>query len=798
MTPPTVVKTWGFLGRAAVWLAGRPSLVYVGLGAMAFPILDMLLGGQAALQYSSDVFDNELPSLTSIPADFRQFGFTLWDIHLTGGNALLSQFPIGPYTPDVLLSFVTTPFVAYFLTYFALVFLAGYGMHLFLRDSLELPLIACFAGGILATFSFWHYVLGFVVPLIPLHLWLTDRALADGRRRNWVGLALLGAFELYAGLLQLAALLAIMQIGYVIVAGWGSRMRVARNVILGVGAWAVSLALFAPVLFTELVYLPISQRNSWNLDYLYVNQPAEALKGAVEFFAAILVGVPVQSISGTGAIYGTFFLGAIALPFLLLGLFTRGRSAREKYLLTLLLALPIADYLLVIATPLQAQAGFIKSFQFVRIEHFLPFLLQVTAALGIASVARSGLRAAIGGRIKSLLFTMVLVGLVAEAGFAALRVVQSAAGNDTAHVLVLGWIYAAAALVLVAPWLGAVLLLKRGWRGIAPARVGAVLLVGFLVALAGERALYTHAERFLNGVGSYAAVDLEDPAQAYIAAQPNPGYQRTMTAGDDPNRMLLAGLSDIGGYQTGYPQSYQNLYGVLTEPYLATDPAKWEYFHYWGSRAYVFGPQVRWPIADLMGVRWIFARGMTFDDSRLTVRYTWADVTVYENSNTFPRVFITDTQRCYATEAEVLEAMSRAGDADLRAAAFVVSTSGCTGESAGPSAVSTASADITQYTPDQVTIEASSASASTLVLTDTYAPGWVASVNGRDVPITQVDGAFRGVSVPAGRSLVVFRYRPFFTYAGFGLAGSTALALLVYAIWPRRRRRRAAAAAAAA
>ena len=47
-----------------------------------------------------------------------------------------------------------------------------------------------------------------------------------------------------------------------------------------------------------------------------------------------------------------------------------------------------------------------------------------------------------------------------------------------------------------------------------------------------------------------------------------------------------------------------------------------------------------------------------------------------------------------------------------------------------------------------------------LVLTDTYYPGWTASVRGADARVYATDYAFRGVRVPAGRSRVVLRYEP--------------------------------------
>ena len=57
-----------------------------------------------------------------------------------------------------------------------------------------------------------------------------------------------------------------------------------------------------------------------------------------------------------------------------------------------------------------------------------------------------------------------------------------------------------------------------------------------------------------------------------------------------------------------------------------------------------------------------------------------------------------------------------------------------------------------------------------LVLSDTYFPGWQATVNGEAGEIHPTNIAFRGVVVGAGPTEVVFRYRPANFRAGIGVA----------------------------
>ena len=68
-------------------------------------------------------------------------------------------------------------------------------------------------------------------------------------------------------------------------------------------------------------------------------------------------------------------------------------------------------------------------------------------------------------------------------------------------------------------------------------------------------------------------------------------------------------------------------------------------------------------------------------------------------------------------------------------------------------------AEILTSQPERILIRVVATEPSTLVLADAYYPGWEAAVDG--VP-TRVEpkGAFRSVRVPAGESLVEFRFRP--------------------------------------
>jgi hypothetical protein len=81
-----------------------------------------------------------------------------------------------------------------------------------------------------------------------------------------------------------------------------------------------------------------------------------------------------------------------------------------------------------------------------------------------------------------------------------------------------------------------------------------------------------------------------------------------------------------------------------------------------------------------------------------------------------------------------------------------------------------------------VEVEATAAVPGLLVLADTYAPGWRATVDGVPAPILPTNHLFRGVPVPAGVHHVRFTYEPWTVPVGQALS---LVGLLVIAVFTR-------------
>jgi len=96
-----------------------------------------------------------------------------------------------------------------------------------------------------------------------------------------------------------------------------------------------------------------------------------------------------------------------------------------------------------------------------------------------------------------------------------------------------------------------------------------------------------------------------------------------------------------------------------------------------------------------------------------------------------------------------------------------------------------AAATIVRDDPQVVEVDATLAAPGLVVLSDTYASGWTATVDGSPAPVLATNHLFRGVRAPAGTHRVRFEYRPRSLVIGAALTLASALGLLVLA-WRAR------------
>lgn len=90
-------------------------------------------------------------------------------------------------------------------------------------------------------------------------------------------------------------------------------------------------------------------------------------------------------------------------------------------------------------------------------------------------------------------------------------------------------------------------------------------------------------------------------------------------------------------------------------------------------------------------------------------------------------------------------------------------------------------AEITAYADGDVTVAA--AGPGTLVLGDTWYPGWTATIDGAPVAIERSDLVYRAVTLPPGDHLIRFVYQPRRLWGFLAVAGSALSAVLMVGSW---------------
>jgi len=133
---------------------------------------------------------------------------------------------------------------------------------------------------------------------------------------------------------------------------------------------------------------------------------------------------------------------------------------------------------------------------------------------------------------------------------------------------------------------------------------------------------------------------------------------------------------------------------------------------------------------------------------------------VYENRKVLPPAYIVHQIRKSSDEKQSLELL-RDQNRDYTKEAIIEGTNLAEVSTPLGSNATKELVQIAERDSDSVTILAQNRSAGYLVLTDTYYPGWRATVDGKAAPLYPANYAFRAVYLPtAGRHQIRFVYKP--------------------------------------
>jgi hypothetical protein len=796
-------------------------LSLVGLAAIAglFWEVNILRSGTTPFALANfDLFSEFFPRHSFAGTTLRRGELPLWDPHQIGGLPFLATLQGGVlYPPNLLYALLPTSTAMGALSLLHII-LAGAFMFLLSRELGRGTAASCLAGltfmlGGSTLFLIYHTNAINSAPWLPAALYCTSRLGREGNLRWALLLGVVVSLQFLAGRdytfvmsLDATALFVVFQVVWMIRDRLGLR-RIGKHVWqLAVGA-LLAAGLVSAQLLPTLALAEQSGRTLSGLagEFLEIFGPMPPA-----LFLANLIN-PAR-----GALRREYF-GWIPLVCFLVSFRLWGRD-RPAIFATLISALAV---LLSFGsqTPLYAAYRALPLGATFRLPDRFVFLFSFGLSLGAASGFDRifAVNGSYAKRLRSLWPRMVLLLCL---GFGLLLALGSGWLESKVHLAARpwGWLsfygvtldhfasmkYAMGYFVAVA-----VLLAFAVWC--AGGKKANVLKLAILLLAAGDLG-FALENRFLHPA--------RDPLPALAAAR---CYDKVRLIAGEFGRHLslrLPGsfwLKDKDGeiFSTYSATHYEPLvtrrqgafFSALQEGGTPITPSPWN------ERSLFMGFLTRFPtperlkLLDLMGTSVVLASGDRLTRppalSALLSRFELvercvvstarasAPIDVFANPRALPRAFIVHRDFTARSPEEALGRMV-ASDFDPRREAVVegnVSHETLMGEGSSASHVA-----ITVYQDSRVVLQAETGEPALLVLTDSYDPEWLATLDGEHVTVYPADGLFRGVFLPAGKSEVVFRYRATCFYWGAAISAITGgiwLVLWVYSRASAVRRRRA-------
>jgi hypothetical protein len=442
-----------------------------------------------------------------------------------------------------------------------------------------------------------------------------------------------------------------------------------------------------------------------------------------------------------------FYVGIVPL---LLALFvSRGETARERRLFWFFVSAGAVLFLKLVGFPLVQWIGLLP---ILRHIHFVPYFdaaLSLTIA-GLAGLTVEQIRRKPPG--YSRYEVAVAVGLVAivVVGIMLLGRPVNLQGEWRANAIELGRVGLIVFLVRR--------ILRGRMAGMVTGQAAAALL---LTIAAFDQVTLAHRARF-------GRVDVWSNPPGFVKyLQRDRGLFRIHSIGDlalTPNVAQPLGLSFLSSRhsfnQPRYVELVRRYFKVARLPYPLIQSLVPDSRH----------------VLDLLNVKYLVANSgqeiATLESKGFSRVHIDGSFHVFANGSVWPRAYLASRWELARTPVAALEAVGRLTSRDKVVVERPPSLP--PQDSSGPAA---GRIIVSRYSYNGSTMVVQTDRPALLVVSDSYAPGWSASVNGERADILIANYAFRAVHVPQGRSTVVFRYWP----PGF-IAGGVVSALSLMAI----------------
>ena len=749
---------------------------------------------------TSDCTFSYLPRRVFATRMMRRGEIPLWNPHQFCGTPFLANYQSGVFYPVNLALYPVDPYQQmdlYLYIHFIIAAVFTYLLAKRLGISRGGALVSAVAftfSGFMAT-RYGQPTFVSTAAWLPALIYFGEGLVQKASLRRAGLLAAAVAMCILAGFPQLVflavySLVVYMLIRVFLMKGAGSRKRV---IVFSL----VALSLVVALLISTFQLLPTYELSTYSyrkaLPYEMILSSAHHRLAALKYFIPDILGNPLDTEIGvvskglekTDTPYGfnqnyvstTGYVGILTLILALMAL------ARPRRKMAPFIALGGLALLTVFGTPLlRVFYSLLPGFKFSRIDRIIVvYMMSVSVLAGFGFDLGSGLRV---HKDKGS-----GLGMHRDEGSGS----GKPSGRDGLNLLVAACF--AVFAVLLGLWLrnsGAEVIVRAArnyvaldvFRPYAASKVAAFMLISILCAvflmLASLRPMSRRV--FMVVALCLLVIDLLPFAARFKVSQPagevlphstfvdelpaKAGRSRIVKFAADvlpASTPTLLEIDDVHGYNALNVNHYIEVLGAIDPSVIATENA---------ALRRRIGPlssreALQSPLLDMLNAAHILT-AMRIEGVAQPVRLT--------NDGVLPRAYLVGGARFFGTYDEVLDYM-KAGEFDPRREILLVGQSGA----APDSAVDIGRVSMAAYEPQEIVMGVQADRDCYVFISDTYYPGWKATVDGEEAPVLRANYAFRALAVSEGKHEVrmVYEPAPFRIGIILSIAGLVLLVLLL-------------------